>query len=58
MFQMELTEGAKPNTLGQIINTGYMFKERVLRPCKAGVYVKEKKCSVCLCTPSHLERVW
>ena len=55
---MELTEGAKPNTLGQIINTGYMFKERVLRPCKAGVYVKEKKCSVCLCTPSHLERVW
>ncbi|KAK8830029.1 hypothetical protein WA556_000672 [Blastocystis sp. ATCC 50177/Nand II] len=47
MFQMELTEGAKPNTLGQIINTGYMFKERVLRPCKAGVYVKEKKCSVC-----------
>lgn len=43
MFQMPLTEGAKPNTLGQIINTGYMFKERVLRPCKAGVYMKEGK---------------
>ena len=42
MFQMPLTEGAEPNTLGQIINTGYMFKQRVLRPCKAGVYMKKE----------------
>lgn len=42
MFQMPLTEGAEPNTLGQIINSGYMFKERVLRPCKAGVYMKKE----------------
>ena len=43
MFQMPLTEGAKPNSLGQIITVGYMFKQRVLRPCKAGVYMKESE---------------
>ena len=43
MFQMPLTEGAKPNSLGQIITVGYMFKQRVLRPCMAGVYMKESE---------------
>ena len=42
MFQMPLKEGAEPNTLGQIVTAGYMFKERVLRPCKAGVYMKKE----------------
>lgn len=42
MFQMPLKEGAEPNTLGQIVTAGYMFKERVLRPCKAGVYTKKE----------------
>ena len=40
---MPLTEGAKPNSLGQIITAGYMFKQRVLRPCKAGVYMKAEE---------------
>lgn len=26
-----------PNTLGQLVQTGYMLKERVLRPAKAGI---------------------
>lgn len=43
MFQMPLTEGAKPNSLGQIITAGYMFKQRVLRPCKAGVFMKAEE---------------
>ena len=42
MFQIPLKEGAEPNTLGQIVTAGYMFKERVLRPCKAGVYTKKE----------------
>ena len=42
MFQMPLKEGAEPNTLGQIVTAGYMFKERVLRPCKAGVHTKKE----------------
>jgi molecular chaperone GrpE len=33
---------ATPGTLGQIVSTGYMIKERVLRPCKVGV-VKESE---------------
>lgn len=39
MFQMPTTDAASHNTLGQIINHGYMYKTRVLRPCKAGVNI-------------------
>ena len=42
MFQMPLTEGAESITSVQIINSGYRFKERVLRPCEAGVYMKKE----------------
>lgn len=42
MFQIPWKEGVEPNILGQIVTAGYMFKERVLRPCKAGVYTKKE----------------
>lgn len=37
LFRIAWTEGAEPNTVGQVINTGYTIKTRILRPAKVGV---------------------
>ncbi|KAK8789803.1 hypothetical protein WA158_006583 [Blastocystis sp. Blastoise] len=42
MFNIPYTEGAKENSIGQVITTGYMFKDRVMRPCKAGIIGKKQ----------------
>ena len=41
MFNIPYQEGMAENTIGQVITTGYFYKERVLRPCKAGVIGKK-----------------
>ncbi len=39
MFQMPSDGTLKPNTIGQLLKSGYMFKDRVLRPAQCGTVI-------------------
>jgi molecular chaperone GrpE len=40
MLQMPAAAGQEPNTVALLLKTGFMFKDRVLRPAQVGVTVK------------------
>ena len=41
MFQMPPSDEAAPGTLGQVLQCGYTFKDRILRPAKVGAVADE-----------------